>query len=98
MAKGTSVIVENVFENRFRMVDEIKRMGAEVKLEGHAAVVQGVPRLFGARVKASDLRAGAALAIAGLMAKGTTEIDNAYYVYRGYEDVKAKLRGLGLSE
>ncbi|MGI6488352.1 MAG: UDP-N-acetylglucosamine 1-carboxyvinyltransferase [Syntrophothermaceae bacterium] len=95
VAKGTSVIVENVFENRFRMVDEIKRMGAEVKLEGHAAVVQGVPRLFGARVKASDLRAGAALAIAGLMAKGTTEIDNAYYVYRGYEDVKAKLRGLG---
>lgn len=94
-AKGTSVIVENVFENRFQMVDEIKRMGARIKVEGHTAVVEGVPRLCGARVKATDLRAGAALAVAGLMAHGVTEIENAYYIYRGYESFKQKLRNLG---
>jgi len=94
-AKGTSVIVENVFENRFQMVDEIKRMGAKVKVEGHTAVIEGVPALYGARVKATDLRAGAALAIAGLAAQGLTEIENAYYIYRGYENFKAKLQNLG---
>jgi len=95
VARGTSVIVENVFENRFRMVDEIKRMGARIKVEGHTAVVEGVPRLYGARVKATDLRAGAALAIAALMAEGVTEIENPYYIYRGYENFKSKLRNLG---
>jgi len=94
-AKGTSMVVENVFENRFQMVDEIKRMGAKVKVEGHTAIVEGVPALCGARVKATDLRAGAALAIAGLVAQGITEIENAYYIYRGYENFKDKLANLG---
>ncbi len=79
IAQGTSVIVENVFENRFQMVDELKRMGAKVKVEGHTAVVEGVSHLHGARVKATDLRAGAALILAALMARGQTEIDNAHY-------------------
>lgn len=95
VANGTSVIVENVFENRFQMVDEIKRMGAKIRVEGHTAVVEGVSQLYGTRVKATDLRAGAALAVAALMAHGVTEIENASYIYRGYEHFKAKLRGLG---
>ncbi|NLB18698.1 MAG: UDP-N-acetylglucosamine 1-carboxyvinyltransferase [Syntrophomonadaceae bacterium] len=96
IAQGTSVIVENVFENRFQMVDELKRMGAKVKVEGHTAVVEGVSHLHGARVKATDLRAGAALILAAFMARGQTEIDNAHYIFRGYEDIEDKLRGLGV--
>jgi len=96
IAQGTSVIVENVFENRFQMVDELKRMGAKVKVEGHTAVVEGVPHLHGARVKATDLRAGAALILAALIARGQTGIDNAHYMFRGYEDIENKLRGLGV--
>lgn len=95
IAQGTSVIVENVFENRYQMVDEIKRMGARVKVEGHTAVVEGVKRLYGTRVKATDLRAGAALVLAGLVAQGRTEIENAHYIYRGYENIEQKLIGLG---
>lgn len=95
LATGTSVVVENVFENRFQIVDELKRMGAQIKVEGHTAVVEGVPRLTGTRVKATDLRAGAALVLAGLAAEGITEIENAHYIYRGYEDIKDKLLNLG---
>lgn len=95
VADGTSVIVENVFENRFQMADEIKRMGANIKVEGHVAVVEGVPRLFGTEVKATDLRAGAALVLAALVARGQTRIDNAYYIYRGYENFDQKLTSLG---
>lgn len=95
IADGTSVIVENVFENRFQMVDEIKRMGAKIKVEGHTAVVEGVERLHGARVKATDLRAGAALILAALAAEGVTEIECAHYIYRGYENITGKLEALG---
>ncbi|MGE5454925.1 MAG: UDP-N-acetylglucosamine 1-carboxyvinyltransferase [Methylocystaceae bacterium] len=95
VADGTSVVVENVFENRFQIVDEFKRMGAEMKVEGHTAVVKGVRNLTGARVKATDLRAGAALVLAGLVATGITEIDNAHYIYRGYENIREKLMELG---
>lgn len=96
IAEGTSVIVENVFDNRFQMVDELKRMGAKVKVEGHTAVVEGVKQLHGARVKATDLRAGAALILAALVARGQTVIENAHYIFRGYEDIEQKLTGLGV--
>ena len=95
MAEGSSVIVENVFENRFQSVDELKRMGANIKVEGHTAVVEGVNRLHGARVRATDLRAGAALVLAALAADGCTEIDEAGHIFRGYEDIEAKLITLG---
>jgi len=95
LARGSSVIVENVFENRFQIVDELKRMGAQIKVEGHTAVVQGVKTLYGARVKATDLRAGAALVLAGLAAQGVTEIERAQHIFRGYESIEEKLRGLG---
>ncbi len=95
MARGSSVIVENVFENRFQIVDELKRMGAHIKVEGHTAVVQGVKTLYGARVKATDLRAGAALVLAGLAAQGVTEIERAQHIFRGYENIEEKLRQLG---
>ncbi len=93
--EGTSVIVENVFENRLQVAGEFKRMGAKIKVEGHSAVVQGVKKLQGAHVKAPDLRAGAALIIAGLMAEGVTEICNAHYIDRGYEAIENKLASVG---
>lgn len=95
LAEGSSVIVENVFENRFQIVDELKRMGARIKVEGHTAVIEGVPYLYGAIVKATDLRAGAALILAGLSARGETTIENAIHIFRGYENIKAKLNSLG---
>lgn len=94
-AKGTSVIVETVFENRFMHVNELKRMGANIVIEGHSAVVKGVPRLTGAPVKATDLRAGAALVLAGLIAEGKTEIAAIHHIDRGYENLVDKLRGIG---
>lgn len=95
MAKGTSVVTETVFENRFMHANELKRMGARIKIEGRTAIVQGVPRLTGAPVKATDLRAGAALVVAGLAAEGETEIGNTYHVDRGYDRLEEKLIGLG---
>lgn len=95
LAKGSSVIVENVFENRFQIVDELKRMGAKIKVEGHTAVVEGVNNLCGATVKATDLRAGAALILAGLAASGETIIENAVHIFRGYENIVDKLSCLG---
>ncbi|MBO8127892.1 MAG: UDP-N-acetylglucosamine 1-carboxyvinyltransferase [Peptococcaceae bacterium] len=92
---GTSVIVENIFENRFQVAEELRRMGARIKVEGRVAVVEGVPRLQGAQVKATDLRAGAALVIAGLMAEGQTQICNAYFIDRGYKNLERKLKSLG---
>jgi len=92
---GTSVIVENVFENRLQLADELKRMGARIKVEGRTAVIEGVPHLQGTQVKASDLRAGAALIIAGLIARGETEIYNVHYIDRGYELLENKFSGLG---
>ncbi|MDD3852392.1 MAG: UDP-N-acetylglucosamine 1-carboxyvinyltransferase [Syntrophomonadaceae bacterium] len=94
-AQGSSVIVENVFENRFQSVDELKRMGASIKVEGHTAVVEGVNRLHGAKVRATDLRAGAALVLAALAADGCTEIEEAGHIFRGYENIEVKLTSLG---
>ncbi len=94
-ANGTSVIVENIFEARFKHIDEIRRMGAKVTIDDRIAVVNGVDRLTGAPVKATDLRAGAALIIAGLMAEGTTEIFNIKYIERGYDHIDDKLVKLG---
>lgn len=95
VAQGTSVIIETVFENRFMHVDELKRMGADIKIEGRSAIIQGTDKLMGAPVKATDLRAGAALILAGLIAEGTTEISNIYHVDRGYTDLDKKLTNLG---
>ncbi len=95
MAKGTSIVTESIFENRFKYVDELARMGANIKVEGNTAIIDGVDRLTGARVSASDLRAGAALVIAGLSAEGITIVDDIVYIQRGYEDFEIKLRSLG---
>jgi UDP-N-acetylglucosamine 1-carboxyvinyltransferase len=94
-AQGSSIIVENVFENRFQIVDELKRMGARIKVEGHTAVVEGGTRLSGAKVRATDLRAGAALVLAALAADGVTEIEEAGHIFRGYEKIEDKLKSLG---
>ena len=94
-ANGTSTITESIFENRFKYVDELARMGANVKVEGNRAVVMGVEGLTGARVSAPDLRAGAALVIAGMAAEGITIVDDIHYVQRGYERFEEKLQGLG---
>lgn len=95
VAQGTSVIIETVFENRFMHVDELKRMGANIKIEGRSAIIQGTDKLMGAPVKATDLRAGAALILAGLIAEGATEISNIYHVDRGYTNLDKKLTNLG---
>ena len=94
-ANGTSTITESIFENRFKYVDELARMGANVKVEGNRAIVMGVEGLTGARVTAPDLRAGAALVIAGMAAEGITIVDDIHYVQRGYERFEEKLQGLG---
>ena len=95
LAQGTSVVTEGVWENRFRYSDELRRMGARIQVDGKVAVIEGVSKLTGAPVRASDLRAGAALVIAGLAAEGTTEIEEIAYIERGYEDIIEKLRALG---
>lgn len=92
---GASVITETVFENRFMHVNELKRMGAKIKVSGRTAIVQGVKHLTGARVKATDLRAGAALVLAGLAARGETEISNLQHIDRGYESLVDKIKSLG---
>ena len=94
--KGTSVVVENIFENRYRYVQELVRMGAKITIEGKTAVVKGVKKLYGANVNATDLRGGAALVLAGSVAKGTTKIENIEYILRGYENFIVKLQKLGL--
>lgn len=94
-AKGTSIIVENIFENRFKYISELTRMGAKITIEGKTAVITGKRRLSGATVKGSDLRGGASLVVAGLSAKGQTKVENIDYVLRGYEDLDEKLRALG---
>lgn len=95
IADGTSIVTESIFENRFRYVDELARMGASVKVEGNVAVISGVDRFTGARVSAPDLRAGAVLVIAGLAAEGITIVDDIYYIERGYENLDLKFQGLG---
>lgn len=95
IADGTSIINENVWDNRFRYVEELRRLGAQISVDGKIAVIEGVDELLGAPVKATDLRAGAAMIIAGLCAKGVTEIEEIGYIERGYENIVEKLRGLG---
>lgn len=95
LAKGTSIVTESIFENRFKYMDELTRMGAVVRVEGNTAIITGVEKLSGARVSAPDLRAGAALVIAGLAADGITTIDDIVYIQRGYELFDEKLRSLG---
>lgn len=94
-ADGTSIVTENVFESRYMYVDELNRMGADIRTEGHHAVIRGMERLSAAPVRAPDLRAGAALVLAGLAADGVTEIDDIHHVDRGYEDIDGKLTALG---
>ena len=95
ICQGTSVITETVFENRFMHVDEFKRMGAKIRIEGRSAIVEGVPKLKGAAVNATDLRAGAALVLAGLVAEGETEVGYLYHIDRGYDNLVLKLQRLG---
>ena len=95
VAEGTAVIVENIFENRFMHVQELARMGADIDIDGHTAVVRGVKRLSGASVMATDLRASASLVIAGLAAEGDTVVDRVYHLDRGYDRMEVKLRALG---
>ena len=95
LATGTSIVTESIFENRFKYADELTRMGACVKVEGNTAIIDGVDKLTGARVSAPDLRAGAALVIAGLAADGITVVDDIVYIQRGYENFEEKLRSLG---
>ena len=95
LADGTSVIVETIFENRFMHVQELLRLGAHIDIDGHTAVVRGVPRLSGATVMATDLRASASLVIAGLAAEGETIVERIYHLDRGYERMEHKLRLLG---
>lgn len=95
ISNGTSIINENVWDNRFRYVSELCRMGAQISVDGRLAIIEGVEELIAAPVKATDLRAGAAMIIAGLCAKGTTEIENIVHIERGYEDIVNKFRGLG---
>ena len=95
VAEGTSVIVETIFENRYMHVQELRRMGADIDIDGHTAFVRGVPRLSGATVMATDLRASASLVIAGLAAEGETLVDRIYHLDRGYDQMEVKLRALG---
>ncbi|NLA10924.1 MAG: UDP-N-acetylglucosamine 1-carboxyvinyltransferase [Firmicutes bacterium] len=94
-APGTSIVTENVFDNRFRHVDELEKMGAQIKVEGRAAVIDGGVPLSGAPVSATDLRAGAALLVAGLIARGETVLGEVDHIYRGYENIENKLTALG---
>lgn len=94
-AKGTSVVIENIFENRYKYTQELKKMGAKVQIEGKMAVIKGVRRLNGSKVESHDLRGGAALILAGLTAKGTTYVSKIEYVQRGYEHIEEKLAQLG---
>ena len=94
-AKGTSIITENIFESRYKYVQELNRMGAKIKVEGRSAIIKGTKRIQGANVIATDLRGGAALILEALAAKGVTEIDNIHYILRGYEKIEEKLKKLG---
>jgi len=94
-ASGTSIITENIFENRFKYAGELQRMGAKIKIEGKTLVIKGARKLYGAKVKSTDLRGGASLVLAALRAKGKTEIEDIKYILRGYENIDEKLNSLG---
>ena len=95
LSSGTSIVTESIFENRFKYVDELTRMGANIKVEGNTAIINGVTKYTGASITAPDLRAGAALVLAGLAAEGFSSVDDIRYIERGYEDFEVKLRSLG---
>ena len=95
VAKGTSILSESVWDNRFQYVGQLSRMGANIQVDGKIAVIEGVERLTGVKVKATDLRAGAAMLIAGMIANGETTVENIQYIDRGYENVVEKLTALG---
>ena len=95
VSNGTSVIVENIFENRYKYMQELQRMGAKIKIEGKTAIIKGTRKLYGSSVKATDLRGGASMVLAGLAAKGKTQVDEIKYILRGYECLDTKLNNLG---
>ena len=95
VAKGTAMITETIFENRFMHVPELVRMGADIELQGNTAICRDTEHLSGAQVMATDLRASASLVLAGFIAHGTTVVDRIYHIDRGYENIEGKLRGLG---
>jgi UDP-N-acetylglucosamine 1-carboxyvinyltransferase len=95
VAEGTASVTETIFENRFMHVQELRRLGARIEIQGNTAIVHGVPRLTGATVMATDLRASASLVIAGLVAEGETVIDRIYHLDRGYEHIEQRLAQLG---
>ena len=97
IARGTSVIVENIFENRYKYTNELKRMGAKINIEGKIAIVKGVRKLSGTSVDATDLRGGAAVVLAGLVAKGKTTVNNIQHILRGYENLDKKLSKVGVN-
>ena len=94
-AKGTSIIIENIFENRYKYANELRKMGAKITQEGKICVIKGTRKLYGAKVEATDLRGGVCLVLAGLTAKGKTIVNNAKYILRGYENLDKKLSSLG---
>ena len=95
MASGTSIIVENIFESRYKYMTELQKMEAKINIEGKTAIIKGTKKLYGTKVRATDLRGGASLVLAGLVAKGTTKVDNIEYILRGYENLDDKLKKLG---
>lgn len=95
VSSGTSIVVENIFENRYKYMQELQRMGAKIKIEGKTAIIKGARKLYGSTVKATDLRGGASMVLAGLVAKGKTEVDEIKYILRGYEGLDKKLNSLG---
>ena len=97
LSEGTSTVTESIFENRFKYVDELSRMGASIKVEGNIAIIEGVESFTGAAISAPDLRAGAALVVAGLVAEGYTTVDSIKYIERGYENFEGKMSSLGAS-
>ncbi len=94
-AKGTSIITENIFENRYKYIQELNRMGTKINVEGRTAIIKGTKRIQGTNVVASDLRGGAALIMEALVARGVTQIENVHYILRGYENIEGKLKELG---
>jgi len=97
VSSGTSIVVENIFENRYKYMQELQRMGAKIKIEGKTAIIKGTRKLYGSTVKSTDLRGGASMVLAGLVAKGKTEVDEIKYILRGYEELDKKLNSLGAS-
>ena len=95
IAEGVGVITETIFENRFMHLNELTRLGADVRIEGNTAIIRGVKKMTGAPIMATDLRASASLVLAGLVAEGETTVDRVYHIDRGYENIEEKLGGLG---